>query len=112
MFATEDQAKQFAEQHAQVAATGIPLKWTDTNDPMVLTTPVVSIGSPGLTRISVAASPTRSLCLVRAPHYVTGAALGARCIAAKTAGGGCPLPANGFRAKSDAERVGRARPGS
>jgi hypothetical protein len=40
VFATEEQAKQFAEQHAQVTATGMPLKWNDTNDPMVLTTPL------------------------------------------------------------------------
>ena len=41
MFATEDEAKQFAEQHAQITtATGMPLKWNDTNDPMVLTTPL------------------------------------------------------------------------
>ena len=40
MFATEEQAKQFAEQHAQVTATGMPLKWNDTTDPMVLTTPL------------------------------------------------------------------------
>ncbi len=40
MFATEDQAKQYAERHAQVAAAGIPLKWNDNVDGMVLTTPV------------------------------------------------------------------------
>jgi hypothetical protein len=40
VFATEDQAKQFAERHAQVAAAGIPLKWNDNVDGMVLTTPV------------------------------------------------------------------------
>jgi len=38
--ATEEQAKQFAERHAQVTATGMPLKWNDTIDPMVLTTSV------------------------------------------------------------------------
>jgi hypothetical protein len=40
VFATEEQAKQFAERHAQLTATGMPLKWNDTNDPMELTTPV------------------------------------------------------------------------
>ena len=40
VFATDEQAKQFVEQHAQVTATGMPLKWNDTNNPMVLTTPV------------------------------------------------------------------------
>jgi hypothetical protein len=30
MFPTEDHAKQFAEQHAQVTATGMPLTWNDT----------------------------------------------------------------------------------
>jgi hypothetical protein len=29
VFATEEQAKQFAEQHAQVSAPGMPLKWND-----------------------------------------------------------------------------------
>jgi hypothetical protein len=40
VFATEEQARQFAERHARVSATGVPLKWEDTNDPHVLTTPV------------------------------------------------------------------------
>jgi hypothetical protein len=40
VFATEEQAKQFAERHAQVGAAGMPLNWNDTVDPMVLTTPV------------------------------------------------------------------------
>jgi hypothetical protein len=39
VFATEEQAKQFAERHAQVAASGMPLKWSDTNELVVLTTP-------------------------------------------------------------------------
>jgi hypothetical protein len=38
VFATEEQAKQFAERHARVGAAGMPLKWNDTVDPMVLTT--------------------------------------------------------------------------
>ena len=42
VFATAEQAKQFAERHAQVTTTGMPLKWNDTNDPMVLAT---SVGS-------------------------------------------------------------------
>ena len=29
VFATEHQAKQYAERHAQVAAAGIPLKWNE-----------------------------------------------------------------------------------
>jgi hypothetical protein len=40
VFATEDHAKQVAERHAQVAAAGMPLKRHDTNDTMVLSTPV------------------------------------------------------------------------
>jgi hypothetical protein len=40
VFATEEQARQFAEQHAQITATGMPLKWNDNVDPMVLTTPL------------------------------------------------------------------------
>lgn len=40
VFATEKQARLFAEQHALVTVTGMPLKWNDTADPMVLTTPV------------------------------------------------------------------------
>jgi hypothetical protein len=39
VFATEEQAKQFAEQHAQVSAPGMPLIWNDSADPLVLTTP-------------------------------------------------------------------------
>lgn len=37
-FATEEQAKQFAERHAQITATGIPLKWNDMSDSTLLTT--------------------------------------------------------------------------
>ncbi|MGI9148525.1 MAG: hypothetical protein ACR2IK_18575 [Chloroflexota bacterium] len=40
VFATEEHAKQFAERHAQVTATGMPLKWNDANDRLVLTTPI------------------------------------------------------------------------
>jgi hypothetical protein len=41
VFATVEQAKQFAERHAhEVSASGMPLKWNDTNDPMLLTTPL------------------------------------------------------------------------
>lgn len=40
VFATLEQAKQFAERHAhEVSALGMPLKWNDT-DPLVLTTPL------------------------------------------------------------------------
>jgi hypothetical protein len=38
-FATEEQAKQFAERHAQLSSRGMPLTWNDTNDPVTLTTP-------------------------------------------------------------------------
>jgi len=40
VFATEEQAKRFAEQHAQVSTSGMPLKWNDNSDPLVLTTPL------------------------------------------------------------------------
>ena len=40
VFATEEQAKQFAERHAKEGAAGMPLKWNDSIDPIVLTTPV------------------------------------------------------------------------
>jgi hypothetical protein len=40
VFATEEEARQFAERHAQVTATRMPLKWDDTNDPTMLTTPM------------------------------------------------------------------------
>lgn len=38
VFPTEEQARQFAERHAQVMPS-MPLKWNDTNGPTVLTTP-------------------------------------------------------------------------
>jgi hypothetical protein len=38
VFATEEQAKQFAERHAQASTPGMRLKWNDTNMPIVLTT--------------------------------------------------------------------------
>jgi len=40
VFPSEEQAKQFAERHALLTATGIPLKWSDSVDPTVLVTPV------------------------------------------------------------------------
>ena len=40
VFATEDEAQQFAARHAQLTATGMPLKWHDTNDPIALSTPL------------------------------------------------------------------------
>lgn len=40
VFDSEERAKQFAERHAQAAATGVPLKWNDTNEATLLTTPV------------------------------------------------------------------------
>jgi hypothetical protein len=40
VFATEEQARQFAERHAQLSASGMPLKWNTINNLIVLTTPV------------------------------------------------------------------------
>ena len=40
MFATEEQAKQFAERHTRRADLCMPLEWNDTVDAIVLTTPV------------------------------------------------------------------------
>jgi len=41
VFPSRDQAQQFAERHAQaLTATGMPLKWDDTNDPTVLVIPI------------------------------------------------------------------------
>jgi len=40
VFATEEQAKQFAERHTRRADLCMPLEWNDTVDAIVLTTPV------------------------------------------------------------------------
>lgn len=39
MFPSQEQAKQFAERHARLTASGMPLKWIDSVDPLVLATP-------------------------------------------------------------------------
>lgn len=41
VFASEQQAREFAERHAQTTDLGVPLRWSDTNDTndgVVLTT--------------------------------------------------------------------------
>jgi hypothetical protein len=38
VFGTKEQAKQFAERHAQMTATGMSLKWNDTSDQVELAT--------------------------------------------------------------------------
>jgi hypothetical protein len=40
VFATQAQARQFAEKHAQASAPGMPLTWNDPNNPILLTTSV------------------------------------------------------------------------
>jgi hypothetical protein len=50
IFASEEQARQFAERHAQaMTTTGTALKWSDTNHSAVLTT---LLGKHWIVRIS------------------------------------------------------------
>ena len=52
VFTSEEQARQFAAQHAELmTVTGVPLKWDDTNDLTMLTTPA---GNYRIMRMNVA----------------------------------------------------------